>query len=138
MTPVAPQPAWVRMDAPRPEKPMLAWKTITQLLIAVAVAAAPHLVGAAQSGAPRIYKVGEITLDRYTVIERIWVGSLRTALWFPTHADEQSAIEAVMSEAASLGADGVVNLHCLNDRGGLPPLMGHFCYANAIKLKGKP
>ena len=114
---------------------MLASKTITQLLIAVAIAAAPHLVGAAPSGAPRIYKVGEITLDRYTVIERIWVGSLNTASWLPTHADEPSAIEAVMSEAARLGADGVVNLHCLNDKGGLPPLMGHFCYANAIKLK---
>ena len=114
---------------------MIARRRITQLLIAVAIAAAPHLVGAAQSGAPRVYKVGEITLDRYTVIDRIWVGSLRTAFWLPTHADEPSAIEAVMSEAARLGADGVVNLHCLNDRGGLPPLMGHFCYANAIKLR---
>ena len=114
---------------------MLAWKTLTQSLIAIAIAAVPHAVAAAQGGAPRIYKVGEVTLDRYTVIERIWVGSLRTAFWLPTHADEQSAIEAVMSEAARLGADGVVNLHCLNDRGGLPPLMGHFCYANAIKLK---
>ena len=114
---------------------MLAWKTITHLLITAAIAAAPHLVAAAQGGAPRIYKVGEITLDRYTVIDRIWVGYMRTALWLPTHADEQSAIEAVMSEAARLGADGVVNLHCLNDTGGLPPLTGHFCYANAIKLK---
>ena len=114
---------------------MLAWKTITHLLIAVTIAAVPHLVAAAQSGAPRIYKVGEITLDRYTVIERIWVGSLRTAFWLPTHADEQSAIETVMSEAARLGADGVVNLQCLNEPGGLPPLRGHFCYANAIKLK---
>jgi hypothetical protein len=38
-------------------------------------------------------------------------------------------------EAARLGADGIVNLHCLQDSGGFPGESGHFCYANAIKLK---
>ena len=110
-------------------------RIITQLLVALAICAAPGLGAAAQAGAPRVYQVGEITPDRYRVIERIWVDSLRTAFWVPTHADQRAAIDAVMSEAARLGADGVVNLHCLNDRGGFPPLAGHFCYANAIKLK---
>jgi hypothetical protein len=114
---------------------MNACRMVTRLLVAAAIAAAPNLVAAAQGGAPRVYKVGEITLDRYTVIERIWVDSLRSAFWVPTHADERAAIEAVMSEAARLGADGVVNLHCLNASGGFPPLAGQFCYANAIKLK---
>ena len=105
-------------------------------LLAVVMALASGLAVAAPGGVPRIYKIGEITLDRYVVIERIWVGTLRSAIWVPTHADQAGAIEAVLAEAARLGADGVVNLHCLHDRGGLRPLAGHYCYANAIRLKG--
>jgi hypothetical protein len=105
-----------------------------RLLLTVAICAAPVMsAAAADSAAPRVYQVGEITRDRYTVMERIWVDSLRTAFWLPMHADERAAIEAVVSEAAHLGADGVVNLHCLNDSSGF--FRGHFCYANAIKLK---
>jgi hypothetical protein len=114
---------------------MIPRKSVTHVLVAVAIAVAPSLTGAAEAGAPRVYQVGEITPDRYTVMERIWVESPLSAFWIPTHADQRAAIDAVLSGAARIGADGVVNLHCLNDRGGLPPLAGHFCYANAIKLK---
>jgi hypothetical protein len=114
---------------------MNACRLVTYLLVAATIAAAPDSVAGAQSGAPRVYKVGEITLDRYTVMDRIWVESPRSAFWVPTHAGEGAAIDAVLSEAARLGADGVVNLHCLHDDGALPPLAGHFCYANAIKIK---
>ena len=94
-------------------------------------------IAAAQGGAgPRVYQVGEITFDRYTVLERIWVGSWRSAFSVPTRADEQGAVAALKEEAARLGADGMVNLHCLNDEsGGLFGGKGHYCYANAIKLK---
>ena len=110
-------------------------RIVMQLLIAITIGAAPGLEAAAQGGALRVYQVGEITPDRYRVTERIWVDSLRSAFWVPTHADQRAAIEAVLAEAARLGADGVVNLHCLNDSGGFPSVSGHFCYANAIKLK---
>ena len=111
-------------------------RVITWVLLTVAICATPDMGEAAPgSAAPRIYQVGEITPDRYAVIERIWVDSLRTAFWVPTHADQRAAIEAVVSEAARLGADGIVNLHCLNDGGGFFGRAGYFCYANAIKLK---
>ena len=104
-------------------------------LLAVALVLAAGLAAATSGGMPRVYKVGEITLDRYVVIERIWVGTLRSAIWVPTYADQTRAIEAVLAAAERRGADGIVNLHCLHDGGGLPPLTGYFCYANAIKLK---
>ena len=90
----------------------------------------------AQGGTgPRVYQVGEITFDRYTVLERIWVDSWQAAFDVPTHASESAAIEALKARAARRGADGIVNLHCLNDSGSLFGTAGHFCYANAIKLK---
>ena len=87
------------------------------------------------SAGPRVYQVGEITYNRYTVLERIWVGSWRSAFYVPGRADEKGAVEALKEEAARLGADGIVNLHCINDSSGFMGGADHFCYANAIKLK---
>jgi len=110
-------------------------KTLVQALAFVLGAAALASAMAQGGAGPRVYQVGEITLDRYTVLERIWVGSGFTVFGVPTRADEAGAIAALKEEAASLGADGIVNLHCVNDEGGFLGWSGHYCYANAIKLK---
>lgn len=108
---------------------------LSQALVAIICSAAVSGASAESSAGPRIYQVGEITFDRYTVLERIWVGSWRSAFLLPTRADREGAIAALREEAARLGADGIVNLHCLNDSGGFLGESRHFCYANAIKLK---
>jgi uncharacterized protein YbjQ (UPF0145 family) len=80
----------------------------------------------------RVFDAAELTLSRYTVVKRLWTGSLRASFWIPEHGDAAAAISAITEEARSLGADGVVNLHCLNDAGGWGA--GYLCYALAIKL----
>jgi uncharacterized protein YbjQ (UPF0145 family) len=47
--------------------------------------------------------------------------------------DASDAIAALTSKAADEGANGVINLHCLNDTGGWGS--GYFCYGLAIKLR---
>lgn len=88
---------------------------------------------AAESTEVRVFDAGELTLGRYTVIERLWTGKWRSAFWIPAHDDAAAAISELTSEAGRLGADGVVDLHCLHDGGGLSG--GYICYALAIKLK---
>jgi len=89
---------------------------------------------AAEPEAPlRVFDAGELTLDRYTVVKRLWTGTLSSAFWISAYDDAAGAITALTSEARSLGADGVVNLHCLNDNTGLGG--GYICYGLAIKLK---
>jgi uncharacterized protein YbjQ (UPF0145 family) len=102
------------------------------LLAAIACALTVSTVGA-QDTPVRVFDTGELTLDRYTVIERLWAGTLRASFWVPTHDDPGSAIAALTSKAADLGADGVVNLHCVNDAGGWDG--GYYCYGLAIKLR---
>lgn len=80
-----------------------------------------------------VYDAGELTLDRYSVIERLWTGSWRASFWVPTHDEPAAAIAALTSRAAALGADGVTHLHCVNDRGGWGG--GYYCYGLAIRLK---
>ena len=87
----------------------------------------------AAEGAPvRVFDAGELTPDRYTVIERIWTGTWRTLFWVPTHGDAGAAVTAITDKARSLDADGVVNLHCLNDGSWLG---GYYWYGLAVKLK---
>lgn len=96
------------------------------------VAAASEIPGASV----RIYEAGILTPDRYVVIKRLWVESWRSAFWMPAHEESGAAIAALQEEAASLGADGIVNLNCLNERGGwFSGRDAYFCYGNAIKLK---
>jgi hypothetical protein len=103
------------------------------ILLSTALLAMAASTGCAQNPAVRVYDTGELTLDRYTVVERLWTGTWRASFWLPTHDDPSSAIAALASKAADLGADGVVNLHCVNDSGGFGS--GYYCYGLAIKLK---
>ena len=80
----------------------------------------------------RVYDASELTLDRYTVVRRLWAGTWRASFWVPTSRERADAIEAIKSAAANAGADGVINLHCLTDAYWADE---YFCYALAIKLK---
>jgi hypothetical protein len=89
---------------------------------------------AAEPEAPvRVFDAGELALNQYSVVERLWTGTWRSAFWLPAYADAGTAISALTAKARDLGADGVVNLHCMNDAGGWGG--GYLCYGLAIKLK---
>lgn len=89
---------------------------------------------AAEPDAPvHVFDAGELALNQYSVIERLWTGTWRTAFWVPEYRDAATAIAALTDRARDLGADGVTNLHCINDTGGWG--RGYLCYGLAIKLK---
>lgn len=105
---------------------------ITAALLAGASAGAT--AQAREENAPiRVFDATELPPSRYTVIERLWTGTWRSAFWVPGHDDAGAAIAELTNKAASLGANGMVNLHCLNDAGGWGG--GYYCYGLAIKLK---
>jgi hypothetical protein len=81
----------------------------------------------------KVFDATQLTQDRYTVVTRIWTQSWRSAFWVPEEDKVEDAIAALTSKAADEGGDGVTNLHCLFDPGGLSS--GYFCYGLAIKLK---
>ena len=94
------------------------------------------VAGSARAAEPaplRVFEAGELPLDRYTVVKRLWTGSLRASFWLPEHGDAAAAISALTAEARNLGADAVTNLYCVNDAGGWGA--GYLCYGLAIKLK---
>ena len=110
-------------------------RSLPALILSGTILAAGAIPALAGEPAPpvRIFDAGELTLDRYAVIERLWTGTWRAAFWIPAHRDASSAIDALTSKAADLGADGVVNLYCLNNAGGIG--RGYTCYGLAIRLR---
>jgi hypothetical protein len=84
----------------------------------------------------RIYEAGELAPDRYQVVARLWVDTARSAFQVRGHADAAAAVTELRAEAVRRGADGLANVTCLTDDS---PLWGgpHFCYALAIKVKGR-
>jgi len=98
-----------------------------------ALCVAAGLAHGADAAQVKVFDATQLTFDRYTVVTRIWTQMWRSALWVPEYGNTADAIDALTSKAAGAGADGVINLHCLNDTDGWGS--GYICYGLAIKLK---
>ena len=96
-------------------------------------AAAPDTARSADS--VRIFNPADVPPGRYEIVKRLWVESWRSAFRVPEHDAPSAALAEIRAQAAELGADGIVHLHCLNDDGGFMSRSSHFCYANAVRLK---
>ena len=110
-----------------------------RLLIAVVLAAPVFFCGPASAqtataDAVTVYDATQIPFDRYTIIKRLGVGGLQSAFWISGYGDPARARQALVNEAARLGADGVVNLLCLDRTDSLLARAGHYCYGNAIRI----
>lgn len=82
----------------------------------------------------RIYDPADLNLSRYKILKRLWVESWRSAFAVPRHADAGAAIAELKTAAASLGADGLINVVCVPDQGWWLRKENVFCYALAIRL----
>jgi len=86
----------------------------------------------------KVYETGQLPIYRYDVVRRIWVDSWRTAFGAPTYPTRDDAVAALQTEAAVAGADGLINVICLDQARGRwlaraePAIL---CYGNAIRLK---
>lgn len=109
------------------------WFFIAALLSTAGTGAMTVVEARAETPPVRVYDAAQLAPERYSVVKRIWTGTWHSAFWVPVHDDAAAAIAALTAKAADAGADGVVNLHCLNDDAGFGG--GYFCYGLAIKLK---
>jgi hypothetical protein len=92
-------------------------------------------VHAASTDPVPVYDATQVAMARYTVIKRLWVESWRSAFWIPGYRDAGGARQALLAEAARLGADAVVNLVCMDKTDNLFRPTGFYCYGSAVKVK---
>ena len=76
--------------------------------------------------------------SQYEVVSRLWMDSWRAAFWLPTYPSEAEGITSLQTEAGRLGANGLINVVCLDQ--------GHskwswsegpafLCYGSAIRVR---
>ena len=85
-----------------------------------------------------IYNTDQLPAYRYDVVRRIWVDSWRTAFRAPTYPTQDEAIVSMKTEAARAGADGLVNVFCMDQgrsRWSSSTEPAILCYGNAIRVK---
>jgi len=110
-------------------------RTLRILLFCILMPVASALPAAEMSAPVRVIDAGELTLLSYTVLQRLWTGTWRSAFWTTTHDTSDAAIGMLTREAEKVGADAVTNLSCFRDRGAWYSPEGYFCTGLAIKLK---
>lgn len=106
------------------------------LLPAIALVAVYSPLALAAPQKAEVYDSTEIAFDSYSVVKRMGVSEWRSAFQLGGYADEAAARDALLTKAAQLGADGVINLHCLAQTDRIFNPAGYHCYGNAIKRKG--
>ncbi len=83
----------------------------------------------------KIYSPAELEQGSYETVARIWMDSSRTAWWVPTYASRGKGIEALKDKAASLDANGLINVDCYGDSGLFGGSDAYTCYGKAIKVR---
>ena len=99
--------------------------------------------GVAQSdvGTPQLkmYSFGDLTMSRYEVVGRQWGDAWRSAFWgVPTFATREQALAALQTEAARTGADGLLNVYCLDQgraKWSSNTEPAFLCYGIAIRVR---
>ena len=86
----------------------------------------------------KFYEPTQLSLGRYETVKHLWVESWRTAVWYPSYPTEEQGVAALKAEAARLGANGVINVVCSDDKGLFPvPWSAEpslICYGMAIRV----
>jgi hypothetical protein len=86
----------------------------------------------------KVYESNKLAAGQYEVVRRLWVDSWRSAFWLPTYPSEAEGIAALRTEAGRLGADGLINVICI-DQGrsnwSSSPGPAILCYGNVIRVR---
>src|SRR5215475_12363935 len=110
---------------------------IVSIVLAFAgCASAPQAEIDSRAAELKVYKPPELTGTSYESVGHVWVESWRTAFWAPTYPTEDEAVRALRAEAVRFGANGIVNVVCLDQNVPKKPASAEpaiLCYANALR-----
>jgi uncharacterized protein YbjQ (UPF0145 family) len=88
----------------------------------------------------KIYDMDQSVGAPYQVVKRLWTDHWRTAFTAPVYPTQDEALNALRVEAAQLGADGLVNVNCLDQalaRWIAKPDPAILCYGIAVRFQPK-
>jgi hypothetical protein len=86
----------------------------------------------------RTYTFSQINTSQYEVVGRLWGDTWRTAYWVLTFPTRGQAMAALNTEAVGRGADGLLNVSCLDQgrwKWSSNTEPAFLCYGIAIRVR---
>ena len=86
----------------------------------------------------RVYGPSQLARNQYESVRYLWVDTWRSAFWLPRAASEAAGIADLQAEAARLGANGLINVACIDQRqtaAGISSNPSFVCYGHAIRVR---
>jgi uncharacterized protein YbjQ (UPF0145 family) len=83
------------------------------IFVLAGCATAPNS-GVTQAAEVKVYESDQLLQDQYKVVRYLWVDSWRAAFWLPSYSSEAEGIASLRAEAARLGANGLINVTCID------------------------
>lgn len=80
----------------------------------------------------QVYNSTQLVPTQYSVVERIWIDSGKSAFGYPSFDNAEAGIQAMKEQAAQAGAAGILNVMCMDGKGWNDGRL--LCYADAIKF----
>jgi len=77
-------------------------------------ASAPQSRVERQAGEVKVYQPDQLVPNQYKVVRYLWVDSWRAAFWLPSYSSESDGIASLQSAAEHLGANGLINVSCID------------------------
>jgi predicted small secreted protein len=83
----------------------------------------------------KVYNPAQLKQGEYETVARIWIETWRTPFWVPSYSSRDEGIAALRDKAASLEADGLINVDCYGDSGLFGGSLAYTCYGKAIRVR---
>ncbi len=80
----------------------------------------------------QVYNSTQLVPTQYTVVERIWIDSSKSAFGYPSFASADDGIQAMKEQAGQAGATGLLNVMCMDGKGWNDGEL--LCYGDAIRF----
>jgi hypothetical protein len=80
----------------------------------------------------QVYNSTQLVPTQYSVVERIWIDSSKSAFGYPSFETPEDGIQAMKEHAARAGASGILNIMCMDGKGWNDGEL--LCYGDAISF----
>jgi hypothetical protein len=82
----------------------------------------------------KVYQTPDLLASQYTLVEYVWISSWHSNLTYPSFKSEAGGIDAMKRVASDAGANGLINVICLDARSKASQRLELYCYGDAIRV----
>ena len=107
------------------------------LLVSVAGCASKPVTSSKARVSPseiKVYQTTDLLESQYTLVEYVWISSWHSNLTYPSFKSEADGIDAMKRVASDAGANGLINVICLDARSKASEKLELYCYGDAIRV----